>query len=106
MSKDETVRVLVSRDGDAWVAQCVDYDIGAQAKDLVTLRGRLEAVLRAELEESLRRSKTGTPFDGIPKAPPHYETLWNKTSNRLTDPSKPTHAVRREMPPVELALCA
>jgi hypothetical protein len=69
-----TIRVIVFKDGDLWVAQCLEYDIGAQAPDIDTLNTRLQVVLNAELKESLERHKT--PFAGIPEAPKRFHVMW------------------------------
>jgi hypothetical protein len=69
-----TIRVIVFKDGDLWVAQCLEYDIGAQAPDIDTLNTRLQVVLNAELKESLERHKE--PFAGIPEAPKRFHLMW------------------------------
>ena len=71
---DQQIRVLILKDGDAWVAQCLEYDIGTQASDLNVLQERLHMVLEAELAESIKAH--GQPFGGIPAAPQHFHDLW------------------------------
>lgn len=96
------IRVVVLKEGDAWAAQCLEYDIGAQAPDLDTLRSRLTAVLCAEHRESLARH--GEAFKGIPKAPSFYHKLWGRQAVLY----KPERAQTDGKPPVEMqfALCA
>lgn len=72
----EPIKVIVFKDGEGWVAQCLDYDIGAQAADLDTLRLRLETVIDAELAESIRRHNK--PFQGIGKAPDRFFDMWER----------------------------
>lgn len=67
MTSSEAIRVVVFQDGDRWVAQCLEYDIGAQADDPDTLQLYLDVALKAELEESLKRH--GKAFEGIPSFP-------------------------------------
>ena len=62
-----TLGVVVLRDDDLWVAQCLEHDIGAQAADVDTLMTRLEVVLKAEMKESM--AAHGKPFAGIGPAP-------------------------------------
>jgi len=99
----DLIRVVVFREGDLWVAQCLEYDIGAQAADLDTLRGRLTAVVSAELRESMNRH--GEPFKGIPEAPSYFERLWSKHAGFLTQdgvaPGVPKPPVN-----IQYALCA
>jgi hypothetical protein len=67
-----------------WVAQCLEYDIGAQAADLDTLRDRLEATVRAELLESVQRQKE--PFAGIPPAPDRFHRMWDHRAQSFAPP--------------------
>ena len=69
-----TIRVVVFKDDDGWVAQCLEYDIGAQADDIDTLNERLSAALKMEFKESVERH--GKPFAGIDPAPLRFQTMW------------------------------
>ena len=72
------VRVIVFNDAGVWVAQCLEFDIGAQAADLDTLRARLDVVIGAELKESEERG--GRPFEGIEPAPVRFQEMWDRRS--------------------------
>jgi hypothetical protein len=74
ISGTSTIRVVVFQDGDMWVAQCLEYDIGAQADDIDTLNERLNVVLKSELKESLARGNA--PFAGISPAPQRFQNMW------------------------------
>jgi len=74
-TESETIRVIVFQDNGMWVAQCLEYDIGAQAKDIDTLNARLEVVLRAEFEASMK--KHGKRFAGIGPAPQRFHLMWD-----------------------------
>jgi hypothetical protein len=50
----DSIRVLLSKEGEQWVAQCLEYDIGAQAINRGELRKRLLVAIQAERDESLR----------------------------------------------------
>ena len=76
------IRAIIFKEGDVWVGQCLEYDIGAQAADLDTLDARLRAVTFAECEAGF--DATGKPFGGIPKAPDFFWRLWDETGSRLT----------------------
>ena len=80
-AQEITIRVVVFKDDDVWVAQCLEYDIGVQADDIDTLNARLNAVLKAELKESVERHKT--PLTGIPKAPQRFHTMWEHRARSL-----------------------
>jgi hypothetical protein len=79
MQEVRAVRVLLAREGDYWVAQCLEYDIGAQARDLDELRKRLIAALEAERQESLRRH--GRSFAGIQPAPRIFHEQWERRTD-------------------------
>lgn len=81
-----TLRVVVFKDDDLWVAQCLEYDIGAQANDLDTLTDRLDAVVQAEFNESVDRG--GAPFEGIEPAPERFHTMWEHRSRSVAVNSK------------------
>ena len=94
----DAIRVIVFNEGDMWAAQCLEYDIGAQANTLEELKERIEAAIDAECRESLARN--GARFAGILPAPSHYERMWNKQAGRFTpETSFSDHSV-------EYALCA
>lgn len=79
MTNEETIRVVFFCEGEKWVAQCLEYDIGAQASDLDTLQTLFSVVLEAEVQESVQRH--GRMFEGIPRAPRRFEEMWTKQSN-------------------------
>lgn len=68
------IRVLIAKEGDYWVGQCLEYDIGAQARDLSELRRRLMTAIETEKQESVRRH--GRPFGGIAPAPSYFHERW------------------------------
>lgn len=76
------IRVLLSRENDYWVAQCLEYDIGAQATDLIELRKRLIAAIEAERQESL--SRQGAEFAGVPEAPAIFRSRWEECAGTFT----------------------
>jgi hypothetical protein len=77
----QQVRVLIIREGDYWVAQCLEYDIGAQARDFDELRDRVAATVQAELEETVRRH--GRAFYGIDPSPQYFHDLWDRRAKRF-----------------------
>ena len=85
-----------------WAAQCLDYDIGAQAEDLDELRAQLEMTLYAE--HRLRAGTDADPFPGIDPAPQHFHMLWEKGGNELTPPARMSGVDAEK--PIRMALCA
>jgi hypothetical protein len=70
-----TLRVVMFKDGDLWVAQCLEHDIGAQATTFDELKTNFNAVLRAELKESAEHHQP--PLADIPPAPERFHTMWH-----------------------------
>ena len=63
----DVIRVVVYRDDEAWIAQCVEYDICAQGSDFDTAMRRLIGTVNAECDYTLK--KHGKEFAGIEPAP-------------------------------------
>ena len=95
----ERIRVVVIRDGDMWAAQCLEYDIGAQAASVNALMDRLACAIDAERAESEERSG-GEAIAGIPKAPKRFRDLRENGAARLE------LRLRVLDENVQLALCA
>ncbi len=103
MSETRNIRVIAFREGDLWVAQCLEFDIGAQAANLEELHDRLMVAIKLERRESMER--LGVPFAGIPEAPPHFHAMWERRSGRF-HPTHPTELQDGNAVTVELALAA
>jgi hypothetical protein len=97
------IRVLLAKEGDYWVAQCLEYDIGAQAADLEVLGKRLIAALEAEREESIRRH--GKPFGGIAAAPAYFHERWEHRAGDFT-PARPAKVPDGDCLDIEFGLAA
>ncbi len=75
----EKLRIIAFQEGDVWIAQCVDYDICAQGRDLTTVRERMFALLQAEMAYTFE--KYGKEFHGIDAYPDFYEVMFNSYAN-------------------------
>ena len=103
MAQASQIRAILFKEGDLWVGQCLEYDIGAQARDLDELRARLTVAIEVERRESIERH--GTPFAGLPPAPPYFHELWEKRSGNF-EPRHPTELRDGDNLKLELALAA
>jgi hypothetical protein len=74
--ESDGIRAVIFQDGDLWVAQCLEYDIGAQAHDLDTVRRRLG--LAIEIEQRTSMEIHGREFAGIDRAPARFFEMWEK----------------------------
>jgi hypothetical protein len=75
MSTSQTIRVVVFKEDDKWIAQCLEHDICTVADDLDTLQCRLDVAIEAEID--LCRSE-GRDLSSLPAAPEHFFSLWEK----------------------------
>lgn len=78
MEIEQELRVVYYQEDERWVAQCLEYDIGAQAESLSELAMIFGLTLRMEQQESLKRH--GTPFAGIDPAPEYFQKMWENRS--------------------------
>ncbi len=102
---DVGIRVVVFKDEHAWIAHCLEYDIGTQAPDLLTLKRRLALTMQVELSESLER--TGQPFGGIGPSPKFIQDMWQADSDAFrSSGSASTEHGRPASVHYEMALCA
>ncbi len=83
------IRAVVFKEGDWWVAQCLEYDFAAVSKDLEELPGELEWAVTAQIEISLERGIQ--PFHGYSPAPRRFWEMFERAETRLepsaTNPS-------------------
>tara|TARA_R110000787_G_scaffold36855_5_gene93823 strand:- start:242 stop:538 length:297 start_codon:yes stop_codon:yes gene_type:complete len=98
MPQETTLRTVIFKDGDSWVGQCLEYDIGAQANSLEELHRRLRIVIAAERAESTKQN--GAAFAGIDPAPKYFHDMWEKRSGFFRPNTEGAE------PESEMALCA
>lgn len=91
--KNEEFRVVVFKEGDLYIAQCLEHDICAQASDVNALGRRMDAVIGAEREFAQANGKSLVEVLG--PAPQHYHDMWDKAWGS-----------RQDSGTMRLALCA
>lgn len=79
--KHDAIRVIVYRDGESWIAQCIEYDIAAQGCDFDTAMRRLTGTVNAECRYTLE--KHGEEFAGIDPAPAVYADRFEQAQQSL-----------------------
>lgn len=84
----EALRVVAFREGETWVAQCLEYDIQAQGSSFQCANRRLRAAVASEAKYT--SEEHGTPFEGIDPAPKMYVDLFESAE-------QPMHAENVEM---------
>ena len=76
-----TIRTLVIEKDEGWIAQCLDYDIVAQARTFPKLRAELERLLVSHVLASVASGRE--PFAGFTPAPQRYWDLYERTNARI-----------------------
>jgi predicted RNase H-like HicB family nuclease len=75
------ISVLLLQEGQWWSAQCLEYDIAAQAKTLPELRNELERVLLLHIVLALEEEKK--PFSELRPAPKKYWDMFGAAKLRV-----------------------
>ncbi len=75
MPKETSLRIVVYKEDDMFIAQCLEYDICAQAKDRETLSERMEFLMECEMHEM---EKTGQELDAAPAV---FHNMWSKSNH-------------------------
>ncbi len=81
------VRVVIFQDEKEWIAQCLEYDICAQASSLDEVVYRLHLTIASERDYATKRNRV--PFEGIEQAPPHFHKLYENAGGTYA-PSMPS----------------
>jgi predicted RNase H-like HicB family nuclease len=71
------LRVVILKDGDIFVAQCLEYDVAAQGKTEEQAIKRLKACLRAEEEIA---AAEGRELSDIGPAPEAFHAVYDSDS--------------------------
>ena len=74
VDKVSHLRAVLFEEGDAWSAQCLDYDVTAQAETLWELPAELARVLTIHVAASVQMKRE--PFAGLPTAPLRFWELY------------------------------
>lgn len=75
------LRFVAFQEGEAWIAQCVDYDICTQGVDLTQARRRMSVALRCEAEYTME--KHGEMFAGLDAAPDYFAAMYEAAESSL-----------------------
>lgn len=102
MKQEDGLRVVIFSEEGKWIAQCLEYDIGAQADTLDDLITFLELTVKHEMRESEVRN--GEPFAGIPPAPERFHKMWERRSGAFV-PERNSH-LASVFPNYAMANCA
>ena len=94
--------ILFERDPGEWVAQCLEYDIGAQADSLPNLFYELQKSLMGHIVIACECGRE--PFDCLPPAPAEYWDKWQQQKHAAVRPAAvPFRIPGRPVPSVDPA---
>lgn len=96
---EEKIHAVVFRSGEWLVAQCLEYDIATQARELGALLYEVERILTAHV--LVAEQDGAEPFANIPKAPKRFWKMYQEATARI-EPVRPIEPPVAWHPPVEL----
>lgn len=101
-----TIRAVLFREGEWWVAQCLEFDLATQARTLKDLHYELEKLLIGQLVAGEASGRE--PFKGLPKAPAKYWDLWEEAGSTVAPRTRSfdEHSLRSSPPRLELRAAA
>jgi hypothetical protein len=94
------IRAIVFQEGDWLCAQCLEYNLVAQAKSLPKVCRALQQLIVGHVVVRLRHGQE--PFGDLPKAPAKYWTMFRQS--RLALPALRSHGVVIAAPQVRIAV--
>ena len=92
---DFKLSVLLLREGETWVAQCLEYDIAAQGKTIAEAKAAFALTFSGQVCVDLHQQVK--PLSGFSQAPAEYWTRFNK-SERLAN-GQPIYIPEGSIPP-------
>ena len=72
MDANEPLRIVVYKEDEKFIAQCVDFDICTQADDVESLKARMDCLIEMEMGYA---SESGQPVD---PAPERFHNMWDQ----------------------------
>ena len=102
------LNILVFKEGDWWVAQCLEYDIATQAKTLHDIQYEFSRVLIGQVVASIEQNLV--PFEGLPAAPKQYWKMFKQEAVKI-EGNIPSFRLPKSIPstytiqPKEIRVC-
>ncbi len=88
--------ILVMKEGEWWVAQCLQYDLTAQSRALSDLKYAFEYALVGHIVTSVENNLE--PFEQLPPAPQMYWDAWRRALP-VEERTLPRFRIPRRIPP-------
>jgi hypothetical protein len=94
---EKQLNLLIFKDCDWWVAQCLEYDIAAQARTLKDVQYEIQRVIIGRIAAA---KQLGTdPFEDIPPAPEEYHRIFKDADKTLRLELKPIKNFQKNIIP-------
>lgn len=93
-TQSDAIKVLIFKDNDLFIAQCLEYDIAVQGETLKELEERLVCTLLDYVALSIENREP--PFSHVPRTPKEFWDLFKK-ANRLEKPLRIPSPPRRKI---------
>jgi hypothetical protein len=81
------ISAVLFQEGEWWSAQCLEYDIAAQAKTIPELHREFERVLCTHIAASVDMGRK--PFEGLEPAPRIFWKMYQNAKLRVEGDSQP-----------------
>lgn len=72
MENQTPLRIVLFKEDEKFIAQCVDFDICTQADNIETLKDRMDCLIETELKDALA---SGLVIDPAPK---RFHKMWDQ----------------------------
>jgi hypothetical protein len=90
------IKAVLFQEGEWWCAQCLEYDISAQAPTLTELRYELDRVLISHVCASMQEGRK--PFEGLDRAPQKFWKMYENAEFTLLPEGVDDPTFRTPMP--------
>jgi len=97
------ISAVLFREGEWWIAQCLEYDLATQTRRLEDLPGELHRLLTNQILASLEVGVE--PFHGFSRAPRRFWEMYERAKSRV-EPVEHLEQGRVEGPEVEARIAA
>jgi hypothetical protein len=100
------IRAVIFKEGDWWVAQCLEYDYVAVSRSLEEMPEALQEAVTAQIVVSLEHGVE--PFTGFSPAPRRFWTMYERAASALVagHPVELPAGIRIRQPMIEARLAA
>jgi len=82
MEKERTMTIVMFKENDWWIAQCIEYDLAAQGRNIDDAQYEFQRMFCGRIMVA-QELGIDDPLGDLPRAPKKFQTLLNKASKRI-----------------------